>query len=235
VIAVALVAVLSIAAGLLLAIPRGGAAARPSSGSVAEDQQIRAVWRSAPANQLMPGTLTREGTETYVRVGVDPAEGCGALPAKFAAALAPATCSRVVTATYVDRTQEVTATVGIVVTAGSPDARRKLYQTWTADSFATQYSMMPDAYPVPGTAAANFKDPQRVVWESQISTDGTYIVYAVAGFTDGRVGSTAAALAAGTGSALNNDSPPVEVAADLPSAIQNILSTKENAVSGGSS
>jgi hypothetical protein len=94
--------------------------------------------------------------------------------------------------------------------------------------------MMPNTYPVPGTLAANFQDAQRVAWQSQVSSDGTYLVYTVAGFTDGRTGPSAAARTAGSGSALESDSPPVQVASDLPTAIQQILAAKETAVLGTS-
>lgn len=128
------------------------------------------------------------------------------------------------TATYVDRTQTVTATVGIVVISGTTADRLRLVQVWNAD--AAKGSMMPHVYPVPGTVAAGFGDAQRVTWQSQISLDGTYVAYAVTGFTDGRAGPGAAALAAGSGSSLSSSSPAVQVAGDLPAAILSLLTSK---------
>jgi hypothetical protein len=230
-----LAAVLALAGGVALARPSGGSSSQPSGGASASDEAVRALWRSVPANDLLPATLTREGTESYIRVGIDPDESCGTLPSAFTAALAPAACSRVLAATYVDRTQTVTATVGIVVIGGSAANRQRLFQTWSADANASKDAMMPHAYPVTGTLAAAYTDKQRVAWQSQVSTDGTYLVYAVAGFTDGRTGPDAAARAAGSGSALSNDSPPVQVAADLPAAIQNLLTAKLGSAPGGTS
>jgi hypothetical protein len=220
--------------GIAAARPSGGAGGASSGGDSAQDAAVQALWRTIPANQLLPATLSREGSETYSRLAVDPDESCASLPAPFAKALSPATCRRVVQATYVDRTQTVTATVGIVVLGGSIVQRRALFQNWTADAYAKQTTMMPRTYPVPGTVAAGFGGAQRVTWESEISTDGTYLVYAVAGFTDGRAGPSAAARSAGKGTALENDSPPVQVAADLPDAVQNVLAAKESSLEGAS-
>jgi hypothetical protein len=122
----------------------------------------------------------------------------------------------------------VTATVGIVVISGSITERLRLFQAWNADTDATKGSMMPHVYAVPGTVAAAFSDKQRVAWQSQLSVDGTYLAYAVTGFTDGRTGSGNAAIAAGSGSALSSSSPPVQVAGDLPAAIQDLLTPKIN-------
>ena len=229
-----LIAVLALVGGIAMATPNGGSSAQPSTGSAAADNTVRALWRSVPANELLPASLTREGTESYIRLGIDPDEACSTLPTAFTAALAPAACSRVLTATYVDRTQTVTATVGVVVIAGTTANRLHLFQSWTADAYATKDAMMPHVYTVPGTVAGAFTDKQRVAWQSQVSTDGTYLVYSVAGFADGRTGPNAAARAAGSGSALTSDSPPVQVAGDLPAAIQNLLAAKLTAAQGGS-
>ena len=220
------------AGGVALAGSSAAGAAAPTTGAAAQDQQVRALWRTSSADDLLPLSLSREGTETYQRIGVDPDEQCSILTSAMAAALAPAGCDRVIQATYVDRTQTVTATVGIVLLSGSVTQRAALFRSWTADANATNTSMMPHAYPVPGTAAADFQDPQRVAWESQVSDDGTYLVYAVTGFTDGRTGPSVTDRAAG--SALGPDSPPVQVASDLPAAIQQILAARETAILGTS-
>ena len=220
---------------IALAAPTGGTTSHPSTGAAAQDESLRSLWRSASAGDLLPSTLNREGTETYIRLGVDPDETCAHLPAAFTAALSPAACSRAIEATYVDRTQTVTATVGIVVLSGSTNDRLRLFQTWTSDAYSTKDAMMPHAYPVAGTLAAQFSDAQRVTWQSQASTDGTYLVYAVTGFTDGRTGPDASARAARSGSALTTDSPAVQVAGDLPTAVQIILTAKETAAAAGGS
>ena len=229
------VAVVAFIGAIAFAAPTGGTTSRPSTGAVAQDESLRSLWRTAAAGDLLPSTLNREGTETYIRLGVDPDETCAHLPVAFTAALSPAACSRAVEATYVDRTQTVTATVGIVVLSGTPGDRLRLFQTWTSNAYSTKDAMMPHAYPVAGTLAAQFGDAQRVTWQSQVSTDGTYLVYAVTGFTDGRSGPDASARASNSGSALSTDSPAVQVAGDLPTAIQIILTAKETAAAAGGS
>lgn len=234
----AIILVLALAAGAggvaIAKAGTGGAAASRTTGQAARQQQIASLWRSASADDLLPLSLSREGTETYQRIGVDPDEQCSTLPAPMLAALHPAGCVRVIQATYVDRTQTVTATVGIVVLSGSATVRQSLFQDWTPDANASNTLMMPHTYPVPGTDAANFQDAQRVAWESEVTNDGSYLLYAVAGFSDGRPGPSAADRSAGSGSALDSDSPPVEVAGDLPTAISQILVAQETTALGTS-
>jgi hypothetical protein len=213
----------------------GGAAAAdagavPASSDNGADIATRELWRTASADALLPAKLTREGTETYYRLAVDPGESCGLLPARFVKALGPAGCIRVLRATYVDSTESVVATVGLVVAGGTAAQRGALFQNWTADSFARQYALMPSTYPVGSTLASNFQNAQRIAWMSNISNDGTYIAYAVSGFVDGRPGPDAAAFALGNQPELQSDSPPVQVADDLSTALlDNVNAAAKNA------
>lgn len=210
-----------------------GAGARPASADPAADVAQRAVWRTAPADSILPPKLSREGTEAYYRVAVDPKESCSQLPAGFVKALAPAGCVRVVQATYVDSTESVVATVGFVVAGGSAAQRTSLFQNWTADSFARQYALMPSTYPVKASLAAGFGNAQRIAWMSQISNDGTYIAFAVSGFVDGRQGPSASAFDSGNESELQSDSPPVQVAGDLPIAVLDGIGAASKNTNGG--
>jgi hypothetical protein len=225
--------------GLGLARSGGSAAidagAAPGSTDAPADVAARSVWRDAPADAILGPKITREATEAYWRLGVDPDESCNQLPAAFLKALAPAGCARLVQATYVDSTESVLATVGFVVTGGGAAQRAALFQNWTADSFARQYSMMPSTYPVKATLSASFHDAQRVAWMSGVSGDGTYVAFTVAGFVDGRQGPDAAAFARGAESELQSDSPPVQVADDLPTAVLDALEAQAKAADGGRS
>jgi hypothetical protein len=209
------------AAGLGLALSAGApaydAGARPGSGAASSDVAARAIWRSASAEQILPAKIDREGSEAYYRLAVDPNESCSHLPSAFIKALGAAGCTHVVRATYVDSTESVVATVGLVAVGGTSAQRASLFQNWTADSYARQYSMVPSTYPVRATLAASFGDAQRIAWKSSISNDGSYIAFTVAGFADGRLGPSAAAFDLGNGSELQSDSPPVQVADDLSS------------------
>jgi len=222
VIAAILVPLLALAtAGLAFALSAGApaydAGAEPGSGAASTDVAARAAWRSASAGQILPAKIDREGTEAYYRLAVDPNESCSHLPSAFVKALGAAGCAHVVRATYVDSTEAVVATVGLVAVGGTSAQRVSLFQSWTADSYARQYSMMPSTYPVRVSLAASFGDAQRIAWKSLISNDGSYIAFTVAGFADGRMGPSAAAFDLGNGSELQSDSPPVQVADDLSS------------------
>lgn len=233
--ALVIAAALALGLGVVMSQPPGGSAAKHTTGAAAQDDAARAVWRTATVEQLLPASIKREGSETYIRLGINPDESCAKLPTAFTGDLAPTKCAHVLSATYADRTQTVTATVGIVVLSGTVADRLRFFQTWTPDSNANNAAMMPHTYPIPRTVAAQFTDAQRVAWQSQASADGTYLVYAVAGFTDGRTGPGAAAISAASGSALSSSSPAVQVAGDLPAAIQDLLASQIQGSQGGAS
>lgn len=217
------VAMVAVGAAISMASPNGGPAAKPSTGDAAMDAAVRAIWRTTPAGVLLPASIKGSGSETYIRLAISTDTSCAALPAAFASSLAPTKCAHVISATYVDRTQTVTGTVGIIVLSGTTAQRDRLRSAWDSEGNDRKKAMMPHTYPVPGTVAAKFSDAQRVTWDSQVSSDGTYLVYAVVGFTDGRAGSASTALAAGSGSALSGSSPAVQVAANLPTSIIGII------------
>lgn len=235
--AVAVVLAALAAFGLGLAISGGSPAVDAGAGRASDDASAdvaaRALWRTAPADRLLPPELSREATEKYYRLAVDADESCSQLPPAFLAAMAPAGCVRLVQATYVDSSESLVATVGLVVAGGTQAQRTDLFQNWTADSYARQYAMMPSTYPVRGSLAARFGEPQRIAWMSGITNDGSYVAFTVAGFVDGRVGPDAAQYAQGTGSVLSSSSPPVQVASDLPTAVLDALADEAKNLYGG--
>ena len=209
----------AVAAAAVLATSGSAPAAKPAvvPSSQLADESVRAMWRTRPVEQVFPETVT-SGSQ-YVRLGLSGAAGCDVLPKAFVtqlAADAPGTsCVRVLRATYTDVTQTVFATVGVVVVGGEAAARDKVWRQWSPDADAKRPELMPGVLPVPKTVAAGFADSQRIVWNSQASNDGSYLVYVVSGFADGRAGTTAAQLRAGSGKALVADSPPVQAASGL--------------------
>ena len=175
----------------------------------------------------MPPTLDRSGGERYVRLGLADPAGCAVLPAPFVAELAkvaPGTsCDKVLRATYVDSTETVFTTVGIVVVGGTAAQRDKVWRGWTPDSDSQNSDLMPDVYPVPGSVAAQAANAQRIAWNSETSSDGSFLVYSVAGFLDGRAGSSPEDLRSGITKNLTADSPPVQASVDLPTQIVDLL------------
>ncbi|WP_344670202.1 hypothetical protein [Catenulispora yoronensis] len=182
-----------------------------------QDRAVRALWRTKTVEQLFPATVS-PGSQ-YVRLGVADAAGCDVLPKDFVSELgkdAPQTaCVKVLRATYTDITQTVFATVGIVVIDGPTAARDQVWRQWTPDADSRRPELMPGVFAPPGTPAAAWKDAQRTVWNSQASIDGSYLVYVVSSFADGRPGSTDAVLRIGTAKSLGGDSPPVQAALGL--------------------
>lgn len=224
--AAAVVATGSSPSGRPVVVPLGQAQASASASARAQDQAVRALWRTKPVEQLFPATVAN-GSQ-YVRLGIADAAGCDVLPKDFVTALAQAApetkCVKVLRATYTDITQTVFATVGIVVIDGGPRARDQVWRQWTPDADSRRPALMPGVVAVPGTAAATWTDGQRIAWNSQATRDGSYLVYAVTAFTDGRAGTSDAELSAGTGKALRADSPPVQAALGLSQAFVALLS-----------
>lgn len=193
------------------------AAPLAAASSPVPDQAAQALWRTKPVEQLFPATIA-DGSQ-YLRLGVAAAAGCDVLPKDFGAELAKAApdtkCVKVLRATYTDVTQTVFATVGVVVIDGTADARQKVWRQWTPDADSRKPELMPSVFAVPGTAAAGLADDQRAVWNSQASADGSYLVYVVSAFADGRPGTTDTQLRLGTAKSLGADSPPVQAALGL--------------------
>jgi hypothetical protein len=210
----------AVAAACVLATSGPAEAAKPALVTPAQqaDQTVRALWRTKTVEQVFPATVTLGSR--YVRLGVAPEAGCQALPHDFRLELATAgpgtSCVKVLRATYTDITQTVFATVGVVVIGGPASARDKVWRQWMPESASKQLNAMPDVFPVPDTVAAGFADSQRVAWNSQASNDGSYLVYVVSAFADGRAGSTENQMSFPEfDKALVADSPPVQAASGL--------------------
>lgn len=188
-----------------------------SASAQAQDRAVRALWRTKPVEQVFPATVSN-GSH-YVRLGIADAAGCDVLPKDFVTELGKAgpqtRCVKVLRATYTDITQTVFATVGIVVIDGGAQDREQVWRQWTPDADSRRPELMPGVFAVPGTAAAAWSDAQRTVWNSQAAVDGSYLVYVVSAFADGRAGTPEAQLRLGTGKALGADSPPVQAALGL--------------------
>ncbi|ACU74347.1 hypothetical protein Caci_5488 [Catenulispora acidiphila DSM 44928] len=215
----------AVAATAVLATSASAKGVQPAVVSPARqaDEAVRALWRTKPVEQVFPATVTL-GSQ-YVRLGIADPAACAVLPADFLLELAseaPGTsCVKVLRATYTDITQTVFATVGVVVIGGEASARDKVWRQWTPDEAAKQPDTMPDVVPFPRTVAAGLTDTQRVAWDSQASNDGSYLIYVVTAFGDGRAGSTDTDLRTGLGKDLVADSPPVQAASGLSQIFAN--------------
>ncbi|MGR8011543.1 hypothetical protein [Streptomyces hypolithicus] len=155
--------------------------------------KARALWHSAPVDTLLPPTIKGDGAgpggadRVWTRIAIAPDSGCAkALDPLLRKAVEPAGCLRVLRATYTDATTSTVTTVGMVFTEADAPAMRALRSRFTNEGLADRTDLMPRAYPAEGTAAAAFSDQQRASWTVRVLTDAPAIVYAVAGFADGR-------------------------------------------------
>ncbi|MEE4542993.1 hypothetical protein V2S66_13580 [Streptomyces sp. V4-01] len=168
-----------------------------ADGSPEAFAKARTVWRNTPVDQLFPRTLTEQGAgpggadRSWSRIGVAAPAGCtGAFDPLLQRVLAPAGCTRLLRATYVDSTSTTVTTVGLLVTSGEPAAMATLNRRWAAERLGERADLLPRPVAFPGTAAARFGGHQRGSWAVQVSADQPFVVYAVSGFADGRTVAT---------------------------------------------
>lgn len=162
-------------------------------GSGASFQTARSAWHTVPVDRIFPRTLRGEGAgpggadRTWIRVGVAPDSGCrDAFDSLLAKVLAPAGCSRLLRATYVDATTSSVTTVGLMITKADVRGMRELRERFTTEGLGLRKDLMPRPYAPKGTAAGAFGDEQRASWMVRVLTDVPAVVFAVSGFADGR-------------------------------------------------
>ncbi len=153
----------------------------------------RALWREVPVDELFPPELTPEeagpggAARRWIRVAVAPDSGCAeAFDPLLAAALAPVGCHRLVRATYTDETATNVTTVGLLFPEADAAAMAALDERLTEDGLTARTDLMPRTFPVPGTPAEDFQDPQRGSWTVQVVAGLPVVAFAVTGFADGR-------------------------------------------------
>jgi hypothetical protein len=177
------------------------------------------LWHSVPVDQLFPPTVNGRGAgpggadRTWTRIAVAPDSGCrGAFDPLLRKALDPASCRRLLRATYTDATQSHVTTVGLLFTDADAAAMTSLAGRFRKDGLDRRTDLMPLPYAAQDTPAAHFGAEQRASWEISVLTDAPVVVFAVSGWADGRTvdeplpaeeamktGSTAAPAQAGLG------------------------------------
>ncbi|MEW2517593.1 hypothetical protein [Actinacidiphila alni] len=165
----------------------------PVNGSVEAFAAVRQVWRNTPVDALFPPTVSAKGAgpggadRTWSRIGVAAPAGCtAAFDPLLQQVLAPAGCSKLLRATYVDSTSTTVTTVGLLVTAAESPTMRGLSSRWSSQHLGDRTDLLPRPVAFPGTAAASFGARQRGSWDVQVAADLPFVVYAVTGFADGR-------------------------------------------------
>lgn len=153
----------------------------------ASSQEVLNRWRTWPAEKIFPDsvpyTTEQDGTEHAQRVGIAPETACTAgIDPAAAAFLTRNGCRALLRATYVDQLQGVVFTVGIAALSG-PQATTAVQQA-LKPADPTQPGAFLRALAFPRTVAARFGDRARQY--ASIGTSGPYVVFTVAGQTDGR-------------------------------------------------
>ncbi|MFE6828900.1 hypothetical protein [Streptomyces sp. NPDC057690] len=163
------------------------------------------LWHNVPVDQLFPPTVDGQGAgpggadRTWTRIAVAPDGGCAdAFDPLLLKTLAPVGCQRLLRATYTDATQSYVTTVGLLFTTADAAAMRALDTRFTKEKLADRADLMPRPYAVQGTVAAAFGDKQRAAWTVSVLTDAPVVVYAVSGWSDGRVVDTPQSAPAAT-------------------------------------
>lgn len=145
---------------------------------------VASRWRSEPAGQLFPATLTYDTslltTETARRVAISPIDSCaGALSQDAAALAATSRCQAGLRATYLDQPQGVLFTVGVLAFP-TP----KLAASFAAGLASPGKGPMPlQALALPGTASALFTAGAEQAATARHA--GPYVVLTVSGYADG--------------------------------------------------
>jgi hypothetical protein len=194
------IVVLTLLVALGLAGVGGGAAAlareltRPATKAeqaAAVQEEIASRWQRLPAGRIFTPTLGYSTSDfgtnmTATLVGIAPPASCAtALDPALATVLRRFGCVTVLRATYLDYSGSQAVTVGIVV----------MNSAGAASDATSNSELLPDnagvrTFSLPATVADQFGDAQRRYF-SAISSIGTYLFLAAAGYTDGRVSGSA--------------------------------------------
>jgi hypothetical protein len=170
----------------------------PREFSAAQQSQIQTWemtrrWRALPAGQIFPPTEqyqvpqlalnSAEGLSLKARrLSIAPAGDCGKAVSKAAAAvLAAGRCTTVLRATYLDASGSMVVTVGV---AALPTISAATVASDRLAGVIHNQSLAVHAFPVARSAAASFRQAQRQF--SLAMPAGPFVVFATAGFADGR-------------------------------------------------
>jgi hypothetical protein len=148
--------------------------------------EVAERWRNWPTGRIFPERLSYEpeqggDAEEATRVGIAPGANCteGVDPA-VVPALRRFGCAAVLRATYLDATQGVVITLGVVAFR-DPAVAGRVGAQFSADGKPTPAVR---AVGFPGTVTARFNDDARQA--SYVRQGGPYLILATAGQTDGR-------------------------------------------------
>jgi hypothetical protein len=152
--------------------------------TAAQSQSADNRWATTPVAKIFPATVTAAVSGiVWDRVAVDSSTTCSAALTADWQPDSSRPCTAVLRATYTDQARTIAATVGIVVNPSSTDpAGASMYDTWLSPMSDAQnqsegiaasqgtVDFVVHALAAPGTAAANFSDPDLLAM-----TTGTWL------------------------------------------------------------
>lgn len=146
--------------------------------------EVASRWQRLPAGRIFPATIrylsTNGAAVVAARVGIAPPASCrAALDRAVFSLVRRRGCLTVLRASYLDGSGTVAAAIGVVVMS-SPAAAQKAQGALPSDAGIRMPSF-------PGTRIALAGNAQRVFAQATLAA-GPYLLFTVAGATDGRPG-----------------------------------------------
>jgi hypothetical protein len=147
------------------------------------------AWSALPVDSVLPSQVSSGPTLTsgspynrrFTRIAIGaPASCSSALQPALDQLLESHGCGPVIRADYTDSTSSLVATAGFAVLGTSPAQQSDLSGT------QLDTDMGPQPLTSRGTAAASFTSGRELVKKVNLPSDKPYVVFAVAGFADGR-------------------------------------------------
>ncbi|WP_377268329.1 hypothetical protein [Peterkaempfera sp. SMS 1(5)a] len=203
-----------------LPVPGRLAADGPQSAAGQRFALARSLWRTAPADALLPPALDIGDGTTWSRTAAPTQSPCtpALLGRGLYHALAPVGCARLLRTTYTDLARTRLVTVGIAATtAADPAAAARFARGWGRRSAGRNAGLTPPPAGGPTDSAA--------AWTAQPDPAGPWLVWSVSAFADGR--RIAAPVPAGPAAGDRRD-PLVE--AGLPAAARGLAAGVSEAV-----
>jgi len=163
--------------------------------AAAVQQEVASRWQRLTAGKIFPATISYSTSDfgvamTATRVGIAPATSCSAgLDPAVSALVRRYGCVTLLRATYVDQSGTLAATVGVAVMTSAAAAADVVGIGATSPPGLASAGVR--TFSLPGTVADLFGDPQRRAFSAIGVSQGPYIFFWAAGYTDGRVSGSA--------------------------------------------
>jgi hypothetical protein len=151
----------------------GGIRVTGQANAATQSQAADNRWATTPVTTIFPATLTAAVSGiVWDRVAINSSTSCSSALTADWQPNSNRPCTAVLRATYTDQARTIAATVGVIVNPSSTDpAGASIYDTWLSPitdaqdqsedigAAQTKVDFVIHALAAPGTAVANFSDP----------------------------------------------------------------------------